>query len=138
MCVGVWVCVHACVRVRACMHVCVCVCVHACIRPCVCVCVCVCVHVYACLCVCVCVCVCARMRAHAKCNNVKLTANWPVPPAAAAEHMKTKTWFNKLQKLHIRYRVTAATIISRFAIDIKFSQPGQQFCLAYMGEYHLF
>ena len=63
-CVHVFVCVCAreCVRVGACVFVCVCVCVRARVRACVCVCVCVC----ACVCVCVyirasvraCVCVC--------------------------------------------------------------------------------
>ena len=110
------------------MHACVCMCVYLCVCMCVFmsmhVCAYACASVHACMHACVCV--------HAKCNNVELTANWPVPPAAAAEHMKTKTWFNKSQKWHIPYRVTAATITSHLAMDTKFSQPGQQFCLAYM------
>ena len=45
-------CVHACVRVRACMCV---VCAYVCVRVwCVCVCVCVCVLVCVCACMCVC------------------------------------------------------------------------------------
>jgi hypothetical protein len=48
---------RACVRMRACMHACVCVCAYG--RVCVCACVRVCVRA----CVCVCVCVCARARA---------------------------------------------------------------------------
>ena len=127
-------CVCACLHVCACMHECVCMCVYLCVCVCVCVCSFLCMSVHVCVYACASVhaCMHACVCVHAKCNNVELTANWPVPPAAAAEHMKTKTWFNKSQKLHIPYRVTAATITSHLVMDIKFSQPGQQFCLAYM------
>jgi hypothetical protein len=56
-CVHVCMCACVCVSVCACVHVCVCACVHvcmcACVRVCVCVCACVCVRVFACVHVCV-------------------------------------------------------------------------------------
>ena len=66
VCVRVCACIHVCVRVHVC--VCVCVCVHTCVcaRACMCVCVCVyacvCVRVHACVCVCMHVCVCVCMH----------------------------------------------------------------------------
>ena len=70
VCVRVYACVCACVRVCAracvcdyvcvCVRVCVCVCVRACVRVCVCVCVRACVRV--CVRACVRACVCVRER----------------------------------------------------------------------------
>ena len=79
MCVCARMCIYACARVFACVHVhvwmymrgyvcmclCVCVCVCVCVRVCVCVCVRVCVSICMCVCVCVCMreclCVCASV-----------------------------------------------------------------------------
>ncbi len=49
--------VFVCVRVRVCVHVCMCVCVRVYVCVCVCACVCACVHVCMCVCACVCACV---------------------------------------------------------------------------------
>ena len=42
-----------CVRVRACVRVCVCACMRVCVRACVCVCMCACACVFVCVCTCV-------------------------------------------------------------------------------------